>query len=470
MAQPESPTPSGGIHHASSGVNPPYPSARYGWYVVGVLTVIHVFSFIDRQILGLLVEPIKRDLEISDSQMSYLMGFSFALFYTLFGIPTGRLADRYSRRGIIAGALALWSLMTAGCGLVTRYWQFFLMRMGVGVGEGALSPSAYSMIADTFPREKLATAVSLYSVGIYIGGGLAFVVVAKIIGAAEGIEATVLPLVGEIRPWQIVFFAIGLPGVAATSLLLTVKEPIRRGVKHLKRADGSLQVVQEPIARVVGYLRENKRTILCHNLGFALLAFSGYGASSWIPTFMIRTHGWTEAQVGTMFGLMIMTLGPTGVMTGGFVADALAKRGVRSGKIWSGFIAAVIWLPFGIAFPLLQNETLVLIALGGAIFSSSMPFGCAAAAIQEVMPANMRAQTSALYLFIVNLIGLGLGPSSVAWCTDYLFRDEAMIGYSLLIVGVIAHLGSAAFLYAGSKPFAKSLDHLERHIRRESAA
>lgn len=449
---------------------PPYPGAAYAWYVVSVLMVIHVFSFIDRQILGLLVEPIKADLDISDTQMSYLMGFSFALFYTLFGIPIGRLADSKSRRAIIAAALGFWSLMTAGCGVVTRYWQFVLMRMGVGVGEGALSPSAFSLIADYFPKERLATAVSLYSTGIYFGGGLAFVIVAQIIGAASGSEAYVMPLIGEIRPWQVVFFAIGLPGIAATTLLLTVREPFRRGVKHFRLPDGSLQPVQAPIREVAGYLKANRRTILCHNLGFALLAFSAYGANSWIPSFMVRTHGWTEQQVGNAVGIMIMTLGTTGVLCGGMIADALARRGVRASKVWSGFIAAVIWFPFGIAFPLLEDDRMMIAALAGSVFCASMPFGCAAAAIQEVMPSNMRAQASALYLFITNLIGLGLGPSSVAWCTDYFFRDEAMIRYSLLIVGVVAHIGSAAFLYAGCKPFAHSLDHLEAHVQAQGSA
>lgn len=454
----------------SGHADPPYPRTSYAWYVVAVLMVIHVFSFIDRQILGLLVEPIKADLGISDTQMSYLMGFSFALFYTLFGIPIGRLADSKSRRAIIAAALGFWSLMTAGCGIVTRYWHFVLMRMGVGVGEGALSPSAFSLIADYFPKERLATAVSLYSTGIYFGGGLAFVLVAQIIGAASGSEGYVLPLIGEIRPWQVVFFAIGLPGIAATSLLLTVREPIRRGVKHLRRPDGSLQPVQAPLRDVGRYLTANRRTILCHNLGFALLAFSAYGASSWIPAFMIRTHGWTEQRVGNAFGIMIMTLGTLGVLSGGVIADLLARRGVRSAKIWSGFIAAVIWFPFGVAFPLLENQTLVVAALAMSIYCSSMPFGCAAAAIQEVMPSNMRAQASALYLFITNLIGLGLGPSSVAWCTDYLFRDESMVRYSLLIVGVAAHIGSAAFLYAGTRSFGRSLDHLEAHVQAQASA
>ncbi len=155
---------------------PPYPPAAYSWYVVGVLMVVYVFSFMDRQILGLLVGPIKRDLDISDTQFSYLMGLSFAVFYTFFGIPIGRLADSISRRGLIASGLFFWSLMTAGCGLAGRYSHFLLLRMGVGVGEASLSPAAYSMISDSFPRHRLATAISVYSMGIYLGTGLSYLI------------------------------------------------------------------------------------------------------------------------------------------------------------------------------------------------------------------------------------------------------------------------------------------------------
>lgn len=469
MSGPMDPDPRTAAGAGSGGAEPPYPSPRYAAYVVGVLMVIHIFAFIDRQILGLLVEPIKRDLGLSDTQMSYLMGFSFALFYTLFGIPIGRLADSRSRRAIIATAMAFWSLMTAACGIVARYWQFVLMRMGVGVGEGALSPSAFSMIADYFPRERLATAISVYSTGIYFGGGLAFVVVARIIGLVGEEGARALPLIGEVHPWQVVFFAIGLPGVLMSTVMLTVREPFRRGVKHLRGPDGILRPVKAPIGEVARYIGESRGTFIGHNLGYALLAFSAYGASAWTPTFMIRTHGWTAERIGTVFGVMVMVLGTLGVLSGGVMADLLARRGVRSAKIWAGFVAAVIWFPFGIAFPLLDDERLVVLALAGSVFTASMPFGCAAAAIQEIMPSNMRAQASALYLFVVNLIGLGLGPSAVAWCTDYVFHDESMIRYSLLIVGLIAHAGSAAFLYSACKPYARSLDRLEAHIRAQAA-
>lgn len=449
--------------------DPPFPPIGYAWYVVGVLMIIYVFSFIDRQILSLLVGPIKRDLDISDFQMSLLMGFSFALFYTVFGLPIGRLADNTSRRGIIAVGLTVWSLMTAGCGIVTRYWQFLIMRMGVGVGEAALGPSAFSLITDYFPRHKLATAISVYSTGIYIGAGLALVVGASVVGLASGEELYQAPIVGEIRPWQVVFFAVGLPGLILTGMLLTVKEPYRRGVRRVRQADGSYKIAKVSFADAIGYIRRNWLTFTLHNIGFAMLSFSSYGAGSWIPEFMIRTHGWTASDIGYTYGSMVMVLGTCGIISGGVIADALSRRGVRSAKIWAGCIASTIWFPFGLTFPLASNEWVTIVALGGSVFCASMPFGTAAAGIQEIMPANMRAQASAIYLFVINLIGLGLGPSAVAACTDYIFQDESKLNLSLFFVAGAAHVIASLLLFIARKPYEQSLDRLEAYTTAQAA-
>jgi MFS family permease len=255
----------------------PY-SLTYAWYVVGVLTFVYVFSFIDRQILNLLVRPIRRDLGISDTQMSLLMGLSFAVFYTFFGIPLGRLADSKSRRTIIAIGFAFWSLFTAGCGLARNFTQMLLLRMGVGVGEAALSPSAFSIISDYFPPKRRATAISVYSMGIYIGSGLAFIIGGTVAGFASQQEIWQLPLIGDTRPWQVVFFIVGLPGVFLSLLMYTVREPARRGMRVISNAEGKQVAAQVPMKEVFGYLWQNRWTFICHNVGFALLSFSSYGS------------------------------------------------------------------------------------------------------------------------------------------------------------------------------------------------
>lgn len=442
-----------------------YPPPAYAWYVVGVLTLAYVFAFIDRQILNLLVGPIRRDLAISDTQMSLLMGFSFAVFYAVFGIPLGRLADSRSRRTIIAAGMVLWSLLTAACGLASYFWQLLLLRMGVGVGEAALSPSAYSLISDSFPKETRATAISVYSMAYYLGSGLAFLLGGLVVGFASSRGSWSLPIVGAVRQWQLIFFIVGLPGALLALLFLTVKEPARKGARMTTAADGRPTVAKVPVKEVIAFLRENRTTVLCHNLGFALLAFSGYGMSAWIPTFLIRKYGWTGSQAGVTYGTIVCILGTMGIVTGGKLADWLAGRGFRDANMRVGLISAVAWLPAGMLYPLMPSGNLAAGVLVPTIFLTSLSVGVAAAAIQEMMPNVMRGQASALYLFVINLVGLGLGPTAVALMTDYVFRSDGAVGYSLLVVGTVAHLGAAALLWIGLEPYRRSLDRLKDWTR-----
>jgi MFS family permease len=438
-----------------------YPSSRYAWYVVAVLTFVYVFSFIDRQILNLLVRPIRRDLGISDTQMSLLMGLSFAIFYTFFGLPLGRLADSRSRRTIIAAGFAFWSLFTAGCGLARNFTQMLLMRMGVGVGEAALSPAAYSLITDYFPPQRRATAISAYSMGIYIGSGLAFIIGGTVAGFASTQETWQLPIVGATRPWQVVFFIVGVPGVLLALLMYTVREPLRRGVKMVENAAGKSVAAKVPFTEVVAYLRKNRLTFICHNVGFALLSFASYGTSAWVPTFFVRNHGWTEAYAGQVYGWTVAIFSTLGIVAAGRFADWLAERGYRDATMLTGLIVAVAWLPFGMLYPVMSNPYVAVALLVPTAFMASAPFGVAPAAIQQMMPNAMRGQASAIYLFVVNLIGLGLGPTAVALTTDYVFRNDQAVNYSLLIVATVAHLVAGALLWIGRKPFLASLDHLK---------
>ncbi|HXG27477.1 MAG TPA: MFS transporter [Nevskiales bacterium] len=429
----------------------PRHSLAYAWYVVAVLMVAYVFSFIDRQILNLLVGPIRADLGISDTQMSLLMGFSFALFYTICGIPLGRLADSKSRRTIIAAGIFFWSLMTAACGTAKSYWQFFLYRMGVGVGEATLSPSAYSLIADYFPKESRATAISVYSMGIYIGSGLAFLLGGLVIQFA-GQDDVLLPLVGATRPWQLIFFILGIAGILFAFAMYTVREPARQGLS------GATAGV--PLGTVFAYMKQNRRAVLCHNFGFALMAFTAYGAAAWVPTFFIRHHGWTAAQIGVAYGTVIMIFGTFGIVAGGRLSDWLARRGHEDANMRVGLLAAVCGIPSGIAFPLVPDANLAVAMVAISTVFLSMPFGVAPAAVQEMMPNDMRGQASAVYLFVVNLIGLGVGPTAVALATDYVFRNDAAVGYSLLLVGSVAQAGALLLLWAGLAPYRRTLANL----------
>lgn len=443
----------------------PYPSEGVAWYVVFILMIVYVFSFIDRQILALLVGPIRADLGISDTQMSLLMGFSFALFYTFFGIPLGRLADSKSRRTIIAIGLGVWSIMSAGCGIAKTYAQLLVMRVGVGVGEASLSPSAYSLITDYFRPTRMALALSVYGAGIYIGSGLAFLLGGMVVEFASGQDMYTFAVIGDVRPWQLVFFAIGAPGLLFTVVLFTIKEPVRRGVLKATQGQGS----GVPLAEVIDYIRANWKTFFCHSVGFALLSFIGYGAAAWIPEFYVRTYEWTRGEIGVRYGTAVIIFGTAGIIFGGRFAGWLSSKGYTDSKMRTGLIAAMVHLPFGILFPLMPTGWGAFAVMLPASFFLAMPFGVAPAAIQEMMPNQMRGQASAIYLFIVNLIGLGLGPTGVALLTDYVFKDDYMLRYSLAIASTAAGLSSIVLLSLGLKHFRNSIAHRDDWHAAQSA-
>ena len=423
-------------------------SAKYAWFVVAILMMAYVFSFVDRQILNLMVGPIRKDLGISDTEMSLLMGFSFAIFYTIMGIPLGRMADSKSRRGLVTVGIIVWSVMTALCGLAKHYWQLFIFRIGVGVGEAALSPAAYSMIADYFPPSKRATAISVYSMGIYIGSGIAFLLGGLIVEFVTAQGAVTLPVLGETRPWQVVFYVLGASGLLFSFAFRLIKEPKRSGA-------GTAAVV--PIKEVVAYLKLNRRTVLSHNIGFAMIAFCSYGTAAWIPTYFVRVHGWSIGQVGLVFGLIVMIFGSLGIVTGGRLSDRWTAQGRSDAPMRVGLVAAICVIPFGAGYMLSPSSLVAGLFLVPATFFISMPFGVAPTAIQDIMPNRLRGQASALYLFIVNMIGLGIGPTAVAVVTDFVFHDDNMVGWSMFLVSGVAGVVAITLLATGMKPYRESL-------------
>jgi len=430
-------------------------SARYAWFVVAILMMAYVFSFVDRQILNLMVGPIRKDLGISDTEMSLLMGFSFAIFYTIMGIPLGRMADSKSRRGLVTVGIVVWSVMTGLCGLAKHYWQLFLFRIGVGVGEAALSPAAYSMIADYFPPSKRATAISVYSMGIYIGSGIAFLLGGLIVEFVTAQGAVTLPVLGETRPWQVVFYVLGASGLLFSLAFLLIKEPRRSGA-------GTAAVV--PIREVVAFLKLNRRTVLSHNIGFAMIAFCSYGTAAWIPTYFVRVHGWSIGQVGLVFGIIVMIFGSMGIVTGGRLSDRWTAQGRSDAPMRVGLVAAICVIPFGAGYMLSPNSLVAGLFLVPATFFISMPFGVAPTAIQDIMPNRLRGQASALYLFIVNMIGLGIGPTAVAVVTDFVFHDDNMVGWSMFLVSGVAGVVAITLLATGMKPYRESLARVREQV------
>jgi MFS family permease len=422
---------------------PPAPTTRYGWYMVAVLCVAYTLSFVDRMILALLVEPIKRDLGISDTQIGLLHGLAFAIFYTTLGLPIARLADRTDRRRLIAIGVAFWSAMTAACGLAQGYAQLFLARVGVGVGEAALSPAAYSMIADAFPPDRLGRALGVYASAIYAGAGLALLVGGSIAVLASNAGAVHVPLVGAMQPWQITFLVVGLPGLLVAAWILSLREPPRRGGPK----------PAEPIPAVLAWLRRHARAYGCHFAGFALLSMTFNATIAWLPTLFVRVHGWTPGEAAFWIGSALLVFGTAGIIVGGVSADWWRRRGRPDGSLRVGVTSALGLLPFAVAAPLMPNPAWTVALLAPLMFFSAYAFGAAAAGLQWITPPTMRAQVSALFLFVNNLVGIGMGPLATALLTDHVFRAPEAVDLSLAIVAGGATFAAALALAAGVKSF-----------------
>ena len=425
--------------------DPPYPPSGQAWYLVGALMVFYVFSFIDRQIIAFVIGPMKRDMTLTDTQVGVIQGVGFAILYTFLGLPIGRLADRVSRRRIVTVGVIVWSVMATLCGLAKDGTQLFLARVGVGIGEAALSPAAYSLLTDTFPRQKLGRAFGVYNMGIAIGSGIASLTAGFVIQAISGRSHYDLPIFGTVRSWQVVFIVTGAPGVLLPLLLVGVREPARRGL--LKAAGAAREV---PLGEVFAFVWKHKNFYLLHSIAFGLLAMVGYGVGAWLPEALRRAfvdEGLTIPQIAKVLGLATILFNAAGILSAGRLADHLAGKGVTDAPIVVAFGVALA-IAFTSTFtPFMPTLGLLWVALFVGAFPFSAFTGVGPMAINQVTPNQLRAQVSALYLFVINLIGLGIGPALIPLINDNLFHDPKMIRYSLSVVVVVGCLLSAVLLW-----------------------
>src|ERR1700674_3997465 len=405
------------------------PGLSYAWYVVLILMVCYTLSFVNRQILSLLVGPMKHDLALSDTRVGLLQGFAFALFYGLMGLPLGRLADTRNRRNVIILGVVLWSFLTGACSAAKSFWSLFLARMGVGVGEATLSPSAFSLISDYFPKEKLGGALSVYSMGIFIGSGLALIAGGSVVDAGTRMPAVTLPLLGTVAPWRFTFLIVGAPGLAIALLLYTVREPIRRQLMRTSSGAPARLRFQE----VVAELRMRWQSVLGISLGMVFQSMGTYAFVAWAPAFLQRIHGWSAGQSGRALGSIILVFGCLGMSGGGRMCDRWQKQGVLEAPLRVAIVSAIgSGILFAFAMTAKQTAWTLLLA-APALFFLALPIGSSYAAIQLIFPNQARGQVSALFLLILNMGGLSLGPLLPGLLNDYVFRNEKMIGPSLAI-------------------------------------
>lgn len=429
-------------------VRPPVSPAR-AWWSVFVFTVALMLNFLDRQVMTLLVTPIKRDLHLSDTQMSLLIGFMFALFYVIVGLPLSRLVDRGTRKWVVGAGITLWSLMTAACGLAQSFGTLALARMGVGVGESCNAPGTYSMASDMFPRDKLARAISVIGIGTVAGQGMALLVGGTVIVALVKLGTVTLPVLGTLHAWQLTFMIVGLPGILwALLLMATVPEPPRRG-ETTAAAMPSLGAV----GRFLGAWRS---AYLPCVLVVGISAMLTFGTNVWSPSLFERKFGWGPGVPGLYLGLISLLVSPLGLVLGGWLADRRLAQGHDDAAMWVCSRALVGVVPFAILFPLMPTPALSLAMLAASLFFGSMNAGPANAAVLTITPGRMRGTITALYIAIYNVLGYGVGPLIVALLTDRLFRDEQRLPTSMAIAAaLLAPLGLACSRIA-LRPYARA--------------
>ena len=445
-----------------------WPSPLRAWYSVAIFALALTMNFLDRGIVGLLVEPIKRDLALSDFQISLIIGFAFSCMYLVLGLPIARLVDVASRRLIIGVGIATWSAATALCGLAQNFLQLFVARVGVGIGEACNGPATFSMMADLFPPRRLPRAIAVLNFGFVAGLGLSLLMGGVVIHYLGTLPPVELPVVGELRDWQMTFVAVGVPGLVVAVLLATVPEPKRRGLLSAgvgANVQGKPKSI--PLAEVGRFLLDNRRAYAPMFLGVAVNTVLAFGHQAWYAAFFSRTYGWSASQFALVFGSIILVGAPVMLIVGSRLAEWYAKKGYHDANMRVTLIAAILVMPGAIGFAFMPTPELAVAVISFNFCVAMLSPGPQNAALQIITPNQMRGQVTALFLFVFNIIGFGLGATVVATITDYVIGDELQLRYSLALTSAI--LGPLAILifWWGLKPYAHAVERAEMRYAAE---
>jgi len=423
---------------------------RYAWFVVGALALINMISYVERQLPTLLFPLIKKDFQLTDTQVSLLAGFSFMLFFVAFGLFIGRLADRARRTRIIVVGILFWSAATMLCGLARNFAQLFLSRVSVGVGEATLAPSAISIISDLFPPARLARALGVYTGAQYLGAGLALIAGGAALQVAERLPR-VMPFVGHIAAWQMTFMLVGSTGLLVILPMAFVREPLRRGLSGNIAASGA------QFNEAWKFAQANRRTLLAHYTAFSISSAMGFGTVAWVPTYFVRVHHWAMHDIGYVYGLMVALLGGAGVICGSRFAEWLTRIGYTDAYFRAAMFSLSATAVPVIAAMLTPDPRLALALLAIATFLSSFPVSPIIASLQVISPNQLRGQIVSFYLFVANILGVGLGPVMVAALTDYMFRNELAVGRSIALLTAVITPIVVVVLAWGLAPYRRSV-------------
>lgn len=419
--------------------------ARYG---LAVLLLAYVLAFMDRQVIGLLVEPIKLDLALSDTDFSLVSGFSFALCFAVVGLLAGRAADRFDRRNLILLGMLIWVPATALAGFAASFSVLLLSRVLIAVGEAVLGPAAYSMIGDYFPRRRLSLAMGVYSLGVNLGSAMAFLVGGAVMASVSVEGAVLIGTFGPFQAWQLAFLAVAAPGILVFGLMLMVREPPRREV-------GAAPVPLDAVApaRLADFLRTRVRVHAPLILGFAVIAIVTYSHVVWLPAAFIRAWGWTSSQIGSAYGLVILTCGVAGMLISGALADWLVDRGHQRGALSVSIAASFGLIGSNTALAFAPSADVALVAAAITTFLLGMPIALAPSIILTVTPNRFRGQLVSITSLAITLVGLGLGPTLVAVCTEQVLNDPRATNVALGAVSAAAAFFGCILLQLAYHPY-----------------
>jgi MFS family permease len=433
---------------------PGYPPSKQAWYTVGILAVITTFALLDQNILGLLIQQIKMDFQLTDSEAGLLLGPTQAIFYALVAVPFSRYIDRWTRKWIIAGGLIVWSLATTASGMAGNFAQLFVARVVVGAGESVNGPTAYSMVADSFPRERLPRAVATLQIGSVAGSGLSLLLGGTMIWLIATIGSPDLPIVGVLRPWQAVLILIGLPGLVISLLLLTIKEPPRHNLALGRRKTG--------FGTTVKYLWLHFAVFGPMFIGLTLGSLD-VGSRSWGAAFFNRTYSWSPAQYGIVSGMVSIPAMLIGLYLGAKWAEWFQKRGDPAGAYRVILYTRLVSIPFAILQPTMPSPELAMAFGAVSYLTLGMTGPMLNAAMLAVSPNEIRGQIMTLYLFIYTVVGVGLGPYVTGLTTDHIFTSPDDLRWSIMLLHVVFLPVSLAVTWLGLKAFRSEVERLNRN-------
>jgi len=407
-----------------------YPEKKHGYSAVAILTLAQVFAFIDRQIPSMLVEPIKQDFNLTDSQIALLGGAAFSIFYAVMALPIGYAVDRYQRTKVLGIGIFLWSLMTALAGLANSFGKLFGARIGVAVGEAVMAPTSVSLVSDSFPENKQGKPMGIITSGVYIGIGITLLGGGFLIDYLTEIGGINLPLIGYLKPWQATFMIVGIPGLVLAFAALYLKEP-----KRIEEQAGIDKTGNKK--NVFLHLKEHKRTLIPMFGGLIFMALIFYSFSFWAPTMMIRAFDISLSEVGFILGIITILSSITGTILAGSAVDYLRNKNYSDAPVRAAMIAVILALPpiIGLSFIHSELGAWICIALYLLFISSFAPLGLLA--ISGVSTGDVKGQAAAVHAFLMMAFGLSLGPQLTAFFTDYIFVDPKLLINSISLTGLI---------------------------------